>query len=217
MNFAQPAPRLLLLTPLALALFGGCGFIGIEPDEIDIADEDTGEDDLGGDTEGAGSSDEIGDTGGGDEGENETGTGTSSDSGDETEGDTSDTGDATDTGDSGLDSSCGEFDPTEVFLDTPLAFEIPEGESVLSSDCGADGPELVFFFTADEDGTYSFDPGAQAIPLAIYVVTECVPLEELSCNDGGATQTDLVADQTVFVIVDADSAPAPGTLTVTKL
>ncbi|NVB37965.1 hypothetical protein G6O69_08965 [Pseudenhygromyxa sp. WMMC2535] len=214
----------LLAAPLA-----GCALVGIEPDEIDIADgdEETGvADEVGEDTEGdAGTTGGDGDATGGedaadddsteDSGSSEGTDGGTEDGGTEEETDDGEEDTGSEESDTGEESSCEAFDAIALGLDELVDFEIPAGSSAFESDCGAPGPELLYAFTAEEAGSYEAELSNLAEPVAFYLAVECDPLETAQCNLGDtALVFELAAGETAYFVVDAEQAGAVGTVTV---
>jgi hypothetical protein len=210
--------------------------VGIEPDEIDIADGDTGSagEGTGGEgiDTGADESDSTGDgdtgvdTGDGDgdsdtTGDGDTGTTTTGD------GDTTTTGDGdgdtgTDTGDGdgdtgSMDEACESLSPEDVVLGVN-EIVLLDGPSMFASDCGGDGPEQVYRFTADDPGEYEFSVDAMDFLPALYVVSGCDPLAVLDCAaEPAALSVQLGAGETVYVVVDSIVGVGPASLTVSLL
>ncbi len=192
---SQPCKLGLVVFNLSLVLtLGGCPLLGIEGDEIDIADEgtDSGEDDTdtNNDSGTEGSSDDIGTEGSSDGGSEDT---------------------------SGIDcallvDAVLDLGETEVLLG--------EADSSLAGSCGGDGPELIFEFTAPASGSYEFELTQTEFKPVLYVLQACVPIDELDCVAGpGDLTLDLTLDQTVYVVVDSDLGVGvgPALLSVTAL
>lgn len=227
----------LLVLASALAFPAGCVLVGIEPDEIDVADDegDTGGGDDIGDTGGLDSADE-GETG--DAGEttgdgdttgqaDTTGTDTSNstDTSDSDTGPSSDTGtsetgmsDSGETGDTGSESDCesaalGE-DPLTIDLNE---ISILEGSNLVEGDCGTGGPEFIGEFIAPDMGTYAFSVGPADFDGVIYFVDgACVQFEGESCAGPDASLLiDMQAGEAVLVAVESNAGAAAATLTIT--
>ncbi|MBC8068994.1 MAG: hypothetical protein IAG13_11730 [Deltaproteobacteria bacterium] len=74
---------------------------------------------------------------------------------------------------------------------------------------GAGSPDVGFTFTAPADGSYTFDTHGSQLDSVVYVLDGTCDGTELGCNDDGdgaqsVVVVDLVADQTVTVIVDGN-------------
>jgi hypothetical protein len=181
----------------------GCSLIGVEPDEIDLADgsesEATGDSgNTNADTTSQDDESSEGDAGDGD--------------GDAGDGD----GDAGD-GDGDPDSSGGDGDgdpqdetPCEelgaVALNLgPNDVTITPGPSVLMGSCGHTGPESVYAYTTEADVNLELTLTAD-FDAALYGVvgSVCLPLVENGCvNTPDALTVALGAGETIYVIVDA--------------
>ncbi len=196
-----------------------CTLGSIEPDEIDIADDEVGEE--GFDTS---NGDGDGDTGEGtDEGDTEGATGdTTEGTTEDTTEDTSDASDASDTDittDSGTETGetpCTDLAPIPVSLGS-TEVQIVDGASELAGSCGAAGPEQVTEFTAPADGTYAFS--VTDLDAVVYLSSGvCDPLAELGCAESPSTvEVQLMADEVVFAIVDSNAGAGSATLTITQL
>jgi hypothetical protein len=214
------------LAALSLAL-GGCVLIGIEPDDIDNADEsgeaadgidggsDTGVEEQGGDGDGDPTSTGDGDgdptsTGDGD-GDPSTGDGDPSTGDGDGDGDDNETGD----GDPVRDTPCSDFGP-EGLIDGPNPIEVPDAPNTFAGECGgADGPDAIFSYTATVDGLFSFALSDATFDGVVYLVGDlCVPLDEWVC-DAALVETLLTVDQTVYIIVDSNEPGLGGSATLT--
>ena len=216
-----------LLTP-------ACALLGVEPDEIDLADEGTGTTGLSTNT---GVGEETDGNGGSDTGEDPTSTGEDASTGQDTgdgdgdpgDGDGDGDGDATGDGDGdpGDGDGDGDGDPglsCEMFEPIPVelgenSVDVLEGPSVFEGSCGAPGPDAVFSFTAPESGSYEFTLATDEFAGFIYLVAgDCDPLEELACkSEGESIVHDMVEGEVVYVIVDSDAAPGTATLTIAAI
>jgi hypothetical protein len=227
--------KLELSTCLILAsLLSACTILGVEPDEIDVADEtgtnngstngegmdegvsDTGEEDPS--TSGDGDGDDGQDAGDGD-GDEASGDGDGDGDGDgggdgDGDGDgESDTGD----GDGDAETLCATYDPIVLGVgENPV--EIPDVSSFEGS-CGAPGPDEVFSFPAPSDGSYEFTLASDAFDGVLYLVGEnCVPLDEIACKvEGEAIEHDMAEGEVVFIIVDSDADPGTATVTIAEI
>ncbi|EDM80117.1 hypothetical protein PPSIR1_35742 [Plesiocystis pacifica SIR-1] len=187
---------------------GGC--VGIVPDDIGVADDATGGDEAGDDVGEDTSDDEVGT---GEETEGDTTEGTTEDgTTDETTGTSDETTEGSSDG-GGID--CSElFDATELMVgDNPV--EILDGPNLIEA-CDASGPEGAYVFTAPEAGAYSFTLNADFEGAAVnYGGPVCEPFEALACAASGETiQPDLLADETLWVIIDSQGATGTGTMTI---
>ncbi|MFO7563202.1 MAG: hypothetical protein R6X02_11210 [Enhygromyxa sp.] len=219
------------LLPASLLLFGAsaCVLAGIEPDEIDVADEETGGVDTGltgAGTEGDGADDRGGDgDGDGDNGTDEgdpAGDGDSTGDGDPGDGDGDPTGDGDGDpmgdgdGDSeGLD--CFGLEPEELSEGAnPVA--VVEGDSELSSSCGGAGPETVYQFTAPAEGDWQFAIAESDFTEVLTLLGSCEPLEELSCSAAPAVvEQPLSEGEVVYVIVDSEQGTGAASLVISQL
>lgn len=213
----------------ALAQSAGCVLVGIEPDEIDIAEDDTGteggatagEDEIGGtgdtgaDTGNDGTTD-VGTTEGGTDttgdgdttGTSDTGTTGTDDAGTETGGDTGTTG-GEDPCNFGVDGNLVEGAMEVELLDVASAFE---------SECGGtDGPELVYTFSSPEGGLLELSLASESFGPVLYTITNSCdePATNCSAENPAVVQIDLAPDELVYVVVDSDGGTGLGTLTVT--
>ena len=80
-----------------------------------------------------------------------------------------------------------------------------------SGSCGVEGTaDAEYVFTAPADGSYTFDTRGSVLNTVLYVLDgECVG-DEIACDDNGdgaqsVLAVELVADQTVTVVVDSIS------------
>lgn len=193
---------------LALLPSSACVLVGVEPDEIDLANgSETGGAEYGGTDEGGSSA--TGDTGEGD-GDGDPGT-----SGD---------------GDGDQDSGDGDGDPVDSLpcadlevLDLELGpndVTIAPGASVIAASCGADGPEQVYRFepNADTDVTVQFALNGSDFESAIYAIDGevCVPPVELVCATE-LIEVPVLAGAGVYVVVDSAVDGGTATLDVSIL
>jgi len=200
------------LLGLGCSLFltaSACQLTGILPDEIDIADSETGAT-TGGEQNGEGDGD-------GDDGTSGDGGGDGDGDGDEVGGDGDGDGDGEPGGDGDGDGEAGDgdgdndFNSCDNFAPIDLAVgsnevELFPGDSELISSCGGAGPETVYSFTAPEDGTWAFAIVASEFVEVLTLATSCDPLAELMCSDAPAlVEHALVQGEVVFVIVDSES------------
>lgn len=175
-----------------------CALTGIDPDEIDIADD--GADDVGQE----GGTETGVDSAGEATGENDQDT-----SGEATSGDTSGTTAADDSGDF-VCEAVDELSLGDNVVEAPMASSLLEGE------CGGVGGESILSFTAAAAGDYSFAVTAGEIPAVIYALDpQCTPLAGACAVDANGFVASLAADETVFVVVDSDGAGGVVTLTLT--
>jgi hypothetical protein len=224
--------RPLISTSLLLLFGSSCVLLGIEPDEIDVADGETGtgltgsehgndgEDDPAGDGDGDGDGDPTGD---GDPG---TGDGDGDETGDGDGDNESDTGNGDGDGDDS-DSGTGDGDGDELncFGRSPAALvegenpvAVGDGDSQLGSTCGGDGPESVYQFTAPAEGNWQFVIESSDFTEVLVLLGSCEPLQELTCSAAPAeVQQFLSAGQTVFVIVDSELGTGAATLDISML
>ncbi|MCA9685441.1 MAG: hypothetical protein KC457_24900 [Myxococcales bacterium] len=223
------AYRLNLLPALGLLTLGlltsACGLIGIEPDEIDVAnetDEVAGDIDETGDT--ANSSTDGGSTEGttlGDESTDDGTTGTS---------DTSDTSDTTDSGtadvstdsDTGSLADCIEYSSV-VLVEGNNDVEIVDGPGMFSSECGSAGPEVVGSFTADKDGNYEFTLLPADFLASLYLVRADAGCDPMALAPEGCEGPDtplgaaMAAGETIYVFADSESGGAAVTIVISAL
>ena len=198
-----------------IALVGaiGCGLIGVEPDEIDVLDAETGSEpdgdgdgdpnegglDTSGDTTGMATGDPS--TGDGD-GDGDPATTTGDGDGDPSESEGGGDGD----GDPNLDVPCDELEPIAL---TPglNPVTIAAGDSVQDASCGAAGPEQLYSFSAEAGGEVSFSLINADFDAALYSVDSCFPLNELDCVVSPDTlSVELAPGETVYLYVDAVTA-----------
>ena len=200
-----PKARVLVGLFSVFALVPGCWLKGIEPDEIDVADEETGA--LTGEAGGDGDGDAADDSG-------ETGVSTS---GDPTTTSGDGDGDATGDGDGDPDPAtpCAEFDPIPVFA-TDNAIEVMDTFNSFAGSCGGvDGPDAIFSYEATATGLVSFTLSQPSFDAVIYLVgDDCMPFVELAC-DPTTVEADMQAGETIHVIVDSNLAGVGGTATLT--
>jgi hypothetical protein len=220
-----------LLTP-------ACALWGVEPEEIDLANEtdsgysagsgnsgdgdgDHGMGDSGteGEEDPTGPGDGDGDPGDGD-GDPSTGDGDGDGDGDPSTGD-GDPGDGDgdgETGDPGM--PCELFEPIAVF-EADNAIEIPFVMPwVFEGSCGSAGPDAVFSFTATSDATYEFTLTSNAFEGVLILVdgTSCDPLEEIACEpEGQAISHAMLVDEVVYIIVGSDADPGAATLSIAAI
>ena len=213
---------------LAVALgVPACALFGAEPDEIDVVDGDEtgassslgeGDETSGGDTDT--DTDSAGETQPGGDGDGDDGPGTDTDNSGDGDGDPSTTsgdgdGDPASTGDGDPEEfPCEELSIDELSIGENLV-EVFAGDSLINEECGSEGPESVYEFTAEAVGEYSFVLSSDAFEGALYLSAgPCVPLGEYSCDlEGAELVRDLQIGETLYVIVDADQ-PGAGTVTV---
>ena len=201
--------RLLLS---ALLLWPGCSLIGVEPDEIDVADDTEGGNTgltaatNGGDGDGDTTGDPTGD-GDGSPGDGDPGDGDPGD-GDPGDGDTGD-------GD-GDEIDCESLEPEPLAVGDNAVI-VPDQPSVFESNCGSPGPDVLLQFTALSDGDYDFTLWSDTFEGALVLVgPTCEPLEELACApEGNTIPHPMLAGETVYVIVDSDLEPGAATVTIT--
>jgi hypothetical protein len=202
---STPMARMLVGLVSVFALSTGCALHGIEPDEIDIADAETGA--L------TGSAGEAGGDGDGDNAD-DSGEETSTTTGNPTTGD----GDPDPSGDGDGDPAatpCAEYEPIPV-VEGDNAIEVPDlGDNFVGS-CGLpDGPDAIFSFEATVAGQVSFTLTPASFEGVIYLVgADCTPFVELAC-DGTTVQADVQAGETIHAIVDSNLVGVGGTATLT--
>ncbi len=147
-------------------------------------------------TESSGSTDPTTDTG-------SSGVGPESSSGSSGES-SSDTGSES-TGSSAIVCPAGDFG---ALLPAVIMGSTVGQDSEFSSACGGGGaPDIAYTFTAPADGPYTFDTFGSALDTVLSVRDGLCEGTVLDCNDNGIGQqslvsVDLVADQTVTVVVD---------------
>ena len=202
-----------------------CVLTGIEPDEIDVADEGLSTDGLdetsGGDeSEASTSGTGDGEAGGDGDGDPGTGDGDGDTTGDG-DGDPS-TGDgdgdpSTGDGDGDPAPNCDGFEPLDVAVgDNPVI--VLDQASALDPSCGGLGPERVLRFTAPSAGDWQFEATSVDFVPVVVLVEGCAPLTELACASEPASVIEaLGADQVVYVIVDSTQGFGDATLTITAL
>jgi hypothetical protein len=199
--------RNVFVAGLGLWVLGisACGLIGIEPDDIDLATDESGTGEEGVSTSQA--------ENGGD------GDGDATEEGDTTGPDTGETGPAGDgDGDTEFDPlSCNPFEPMELSVG-PNDVEVVDGVSALTSECGGAGAESVYQFMAPSEGDWQFVIEESEFTEVLSLVGSCVPVDELACSPAPAMiQQFLAQGEVVFVIVDSDEGFGTATLTITAL
>ena len=186
----------------------GCALLGVEPDEIDLANGSESED--GAEDTGDGASTNA-DTYQGEEGDGDPGgDGDGDDAGDgDGDGDTGD-GDGDGDGDGIDETSCDELGATPLQLGENDVL-IAAGVSLLEGECGHAGPEHVFSYVSEDAAdleftlTSNFDAALYAVDGAV-----CLPLVELMCvNTPESLIISVEAQQLIHVIVDS-AAPDGG-------
>lgn len=210
----------LLLTGL---LTPACALWGVEPDEIDLANDEsesgfgTGATN-GGDGDGDSGSDTEGDPG---DGDGEPGDGDGDDAGGDGDGD-GDSGD----GDPGDGDGDGDGDPVPCNSFDPIPLEeadnqivIPDVLSSFEGSCGGTGPEALFSFTATIDADYDFSISGDGIEGIIYLVDQsCVPLDEIECSvEPQSIVHPMLAGQVVYIIADTNGGPGAAQLTIAPI
>jgi hypothetical protein len=84
-------------------------------------------------------------------------------------------------------------------------------ENDFTGSCGGgDSPDVGFTFTAPAAGSYTFDTRGSQLDTVVYVLDGTCDGTEIACNDDGdglqsVVVVDLLADQTVTVIVDGNA------------
>jgi hypothetical protein len=225
----------------------GCTILGVEPDEIDLADE-TGTgltastNSEGGDGDGdttsngtdssadagdgdgdpsTGPGDGDGDPGGDGDGDGD-GDGAGDGDGDAGDGDAGDgdgDGDSTGDGDGDRDPglSCVQLEPIPV-EETENEIDIPNVMSSFEGSCGTPGPDEVFSFTATSDATYEFTLASDELDGVLYLVEGCNPLAEIACEaEGQSIMHDMLVGEVVYIIVDSSTGPGAATLTIAAI
>jgi hypothetical protein len=215
--------RVTLVSLLFLPL-SACSLIGLEPDEIDVADGESGGLTGQGATSGEDFGEETGaEAGDGDGDNNDTGPGDGDgDPGDgDGDGDTgdgdgdSDTGDGDGDGDGDPVAPCAELGATPVVLGPNPVDLVDPG--TLESDCGHPGPEGVYSFAAPAAGGYEFALIDADFEGALYPLDgECAPVNELCVASPEVLTLDLALGEVVLVVVDS-SAGGSGTLDIAAL
>jgi len=105
----------------------------------------------------------------------------------------------------------GDTVPGQIAGDTSQYFD------GFSSSCGGDGyQDAAYLFTAPEDGTYSFDTFGSNFESVLYVLDGTCGGPNLGCAQDGLL-VDLVAGQTVTVVVDGLFGPGAFELHVNQL
>lgn len=216
----SPATRLrrpglsatLLIPLLPLVLLHACELIGIEPDEIDIAEGGEASADAG-ETGPAGTGEAEEPSGEGDGDGDEAGAGEGDGDG-ESEGESD--GDQGGDGDGDPALSCADFTPT------PLSEGANEVELLVvfnnfEGTCGGvEGPDAVYSYAATASGTFSFELSEAEFAGVVYAVEDCLSLEELGCELADvALELELIEGQTVYIIVDSLEAGVGGAATLT--
>lgn len=113
--------------------------------------------------------------------------------------------------DGGSTTACPAGDLGAVLPTTELENTFGEADDFQGS-CGGDGgPDVEYTFTAPQDGVYTFDTHGSSLNTVLYVLDGECGGAELACNDNGdgaqsALSIDLVAGQTVTIVVDSISA-----------
>jgi hypothetical protein len=220
---------------LAGLLTPACTLWGVEPDEIDVANEETSSgvstgSTNGGDGDGDPASNDTGTegdgNGGGDgdptgpgDGDGEPGDGDGDAGTGDGDGDGDGTGDG-DPGDGDGDAGvpCESFEPIPVFeLDN--AIDVPDVMSSFQGSCGLPGPDALFSFTATSDATYEFTLDSNAFEGVLYLVGgTCHPLDELACEpEGQAIVRDMLMGEVVYIVVDSDAGPGAATLSIVQI
>lgn len=182
-----------------------CALTGIDPDEIDIADD--GADEVGQDEGGSETALDTAATG-----ENNQDTGDTS-GGSDSGADTTGAGSTTDDTTGGDPASC---DATgELSLgDNPV--DVPMSDSLLEGACGGSGGESIYSFTAAVAGDYTFAVTAGDIPAILYAIdAQCGTIEGACGVDANGFVMTLASDETVFIVVDTDGAGGAATVAVT--
>jgi hypothetical protein len=214
-------PRVAAGLLTALLLGGsGCGLISIDPDEIDVADEEVGvdetqgdegvDDDADADTAADGTDDNGTDNGTDDEGPGDTGT---EDTGDEsttgTDEGTSDASDESDTGDPGCEGS------DEVVLgDNPVGVDSPASNFMGS--CGGSEGERVYSFTSSAEGDHQFSLVGADFTAVLYLLDDtCAEIAETCSTSGEPVTLTMQNGETVQVVVDSDGGTGTATLVIT--
>jgi hypothetical protein len=214
--------REALCVLLALSV-PACALIGVEPDEIDVLDDGTGEEVFSGSDEVEegdgenGDGDGDGDDGGSGDGDGDPGGDGDGDSGDGDPGD-GDPGDGDPDG-----SDTGDLGGCEAFAAEPLdagshMISVVDGSSQLEGSCGAAGPESVYSYTATTDGLVRFELSATDFDAALYVIASCEPLDEITCAsapDPLLIEQLMTQGMTYYIVVDSFFGPGTATLDIT--
>lgn len=183
------------------------------------------EDDYIGDGDATGTSSDTDD--GTDTEEESTGTDTTDDGTTDTTDDTTDdtddtTTDGTTDGTEETSSDTGPWetcdDITQAILELGTIDIQVDVDHDLVASCGADGADAVFEFTAPQAGDYRFSVANFEFSPVLYVVNECMPLDEIACEDElGQVDVTLEADQLVYVVVDSAGGTGSAELTAELL
>lgn len=187
-------PALLLLT------LSGCSLLGVEPDEIDLADGTTSAMDSGAVT---GMSAEAGGDGDGDPG---------GDAG--TEGGNDDGEAETGMAESGCEAlSAGELSEGDN------AVTVADGPSLAAGSCGAPGPETIYTYVPSASATVSIALSEAEFEAVVWVSElSCEPLDELGCAPAPeAVELAVSEGVAVYVVVDSLAGTGAGTLSITPL
>jgi hypothetical protein len=206
---SRPRAAAGLLTVVVCSL-SGCGLWAIEPDEIDIADDDVG-DTAGGTDEGNEGNDDPADDNGL-TGESDTGQDGTDTFGEEGTGDgDGDTGtDASDTSDPGM---CGA--EAELVVG-PNDVAVANATSNLSGACGGAEGESIYSFTADAAGDYSMAISGADFSAVLYAIgADCTELTEPCSADETPVMLSLSAGETTLLVVDSEGGTGSATLTIT--
>ena len=223
--------RSVIFGGLVLLGCSACILTGIEPDEIDISDGETGTGATGdgdGDDGQNEAGDGDGDPGGDGDGDDATGdgdpttTGDGDGDGDNGDGDGDGDGDGEDTGDGDGDGDgdpldCSGFAPSDLSEGSNQVM-VADGVSALASSCGGAGPETVYRFTAPAEGEWLFAIDQSDFTEVLTLVDSCDPLQELACSAAPAVvQRFLSQGQVVYVVVDSDDGTGSATLEISPL
>lgn len=111
-------------------------------------------------------------------------------------------------GDGDGDHSCDPFAPQELVAG-PNMVSIGDDPSQLMGSCGANGPEGVFFYTATADALVQFAVTSSDMDVAMYIVEECEPIEEIACvadPDPLLIEQLMTNGQTYHIVLDSLAA-----------
>lgn len=204
---SRPRSPAGLLTVVFLGL-SGCGLFSIEPDEIDIADDEVGtDDDVGTDDEAGGS--ETAATGDAQDSTDSLSDGTDDTSGDG-DGDTDTSEVSTETSDPLLCEARDEVvvGPNDVSVATLV--------SDFQGSCGGTEGESIYSFTADSAGDYEMALEGPGFSAVLYILgADCVVQTEPCSTAEDSIVVGLAAGETILVVVDSDGGMGDAVLVIT--
>lgn len=216
-------PRVVagLLTVLVFSL-SGCGLLSIDPDEIDVADDD--EADEVGEAEDTAGDDAV-DTGNGtDTGEGDAestgseGADDDAEQGSDTDFDTDDgtstnsTG-TTDDGETG-DPICEISDNVVVVGDNDVM--VAADASTFEGSCGGSEGETPYSFTAEVAGDHQFSlVGAEFEGILYLIDVDCAEIADTCVTSEDSFTRSLQAGEMVLLVVDSEGGAGAATLVIT--